>query len=60
MYATRVKPENAIAIPEVVCAFVGAEDVKFAFLDNSDCCKGFGCPSLPPDSFARRSGWAGP
>jgi hypothetical protein len=35
--------------PEVVYAFVGVEDVKFAFLDNSDCCKGCGCPALPPD-----------
>jgi hypothetical protein len=36
--------------PEVVYAFVSAEDVKFVFMDNSDCCKGCGCPALPPDS----------
>jgi hypothetical protein len=61
MYACRVEPENAVVAlvarrpdrminPEVVCAFVGVEDVKFAFLDNSDCCKGCGCPALPPDA----------
>jgi hypothetical protein len=36
--------------PEVVYAFVGAENVKFAFLGNSDCYTGCGCPALPPDS----------
>jgi hypothetical protein len=39
--------------PEAVYAFVGAEDVKFSFLGNSDCCcTGCGCPALPPDSLA--------
>jgi hypothetical protein len=63
MYATLVKPENAVVAlvarrpdriinPEVVYAFVGVEDVEFAFLDNSGYCRGCGCPSLPPDSFA--------
>ena len=61
MYASRVVPENAVVTlvarrpdrminPEVVYAFVGAENVKFAFLGNSDCCTGCGCPALPPDS----------
>jgi hypothetical protein len=34
----------------VYAFFVGVEDVKFAFMANSGCCKGGGCPALPPDS----------
>jgi hypothetical protein len=49
----------------VVHASVGVEDVKFVFLNNSDCatadcCKGCGCPALPPDSLTHSAEWAGP
>jgi hypothetical protein len=61
MYADHVDSKGAVVTlvarrpdriinPEVVYAFVGVENVKFAFLANSDCCTGGGCPSLPPDS----------
>jgi hypothetical protein len=42
---------NRMTNPEVGCAFMGVEDVKFVFLDNSGCCKGCRCPALPPGSF---------
>jgi hypothetical protein len=41
---------DRITNPEVVYALIGVEDVKFVFMGSSDCCKGGGCPSLPPDS----------
>jgi hypothetical protein len=41
---------DRITNPEAVYAFVGVEDVKFVFMANSDCCRGGGCPYLPPDS----------
>ena len=61
MYANHVDSEDTVVAlvarrpdriinPEVVYAFVGVENVKFAFLANSDCCTGGGCPSLPPDA----------
>jgi hypothetical protein len=61
MYAGHVDSEEAVATlvarrpdrianPEVAYAFIGVEDVEFVFLANSGCCKGGGCPSLPPDS----------
>jgi hypothetical protein len=60
MYAGHVDSEGAVVAlvvrrpdriinPGVVYAFVGVEDVKFAFLANSDCCTGGGSPSLPPE-----------
>ena len=61
MYANHVDSEDTVVAlvarrpdrivnPEVAYAFVGVANVKFAFLGNSDCCTGGGCPSLPPDS----------
>jgi hypothetical protein len=60
MYANHVDSEDSVVTlvarrpdrisnPEVVYAFVGVANVKFAFLANSGCCTGGGCPSFPPD-----------
>jgi hypothetical protein len=64
MYANHVDSEGTVVTlvarrsdriinPEVVYALVGVANVEFAFLANSDCCIGGGCPSLPPDSLSR-------
>jgi hypothetical protein len=42
------RPDRIIN-PELVYGFVGVENVEFAFMASSGCCKGSGCPSLPPD-----------